>query len=905
MRQDDAGRTNGGRRTNGARRPRGTGDGSRTAGVESAAERDGEGATDGAAEDLAEQLVVIGASAGGIDVLTSLLANVPSDFPTPIVVGQHLDPRRESHLDSILAARTPLTVEVVSQRMRLEPGHLYVIPPNTDIEIIDGHIAPHEHAGRKPAPSIDALLTSAAQAYGEGTIALILTGTGSDGTAGAASVKTAGGTVVIQNPETAAYPGMPRAIPPTIVDIVADADAIPGLLQELVSRRFVPARPEEERLLRSFLEQVKDRSGIDFASYKRATILRRLQRRMAATGSTTLREYVRYVQANPDEYQRLTTAFLIKVTEFFRDADLFNHLRDRVVPRLINDARERHNELRIWSAGCATGEEAYSLAMLVADAVGDEIESFNVRIFATDVDGDAIAFARRGVYPASELSGVPQALIDRHFTSLGDHYEVRKTIRAMTVFGQHDLGQRAPFPRVDLALCRNVLIYFTSELQKRALQLFAFALRDGGYLVLGKAESTTPLNDYFVLEQPRLKIYRREGERVLIPPSRIRDTTPLLPVRSSSGRRQLWPGAPPRPSDRSRQSNGNEKAENLLLRLPVGVVVVDRHYDIQSINAAARRLLGIHGPAINDDLVHLLPEQAVSDVRSALDAAFHGESRAIVFEATVPDGGDVEVRSVEVRCHPVTDIGAPGGDVVLVVVTDVSGPARARRSLEAALGDERREREALLDRSRVLSAANAELVEANQELTIANAELRSANEELLVANEEVQAATEEVETLNEELQATNEELETLNEELQATVEELNTTNDDLQARSGELQESADRLAAEQAAASRGREVLAALLDAIAEPVAALRDEEIVAANRAYRDLFETDGQVFDERGKPLPKRRDPLSRALGNEAVRMRVRLGAPDGAVFDAVTDTVRTSDGPITILSFRRTRT
>ncbi|HEU4571624.1 MAG TPA: CheR family methyltransferase, partial [Candidatus Limnocylindrales bacterium] len=780
------------------------------------------------------------------------------------------------------------------------------LPPNTDPEIVDGHIALHEHAGRRPAPSIDTLFTSAARAFGEGTIAVILSGTGSDGTAGAAEVKTSGGTVVIQNPETAAFPGMPRAIPPTLVDIVADANAIPALLQELVAGTYAPARPDEERLLRSFLEQVKDRSGIDFASYKRATILRRLQRRMAATRTSGLREYIRYVQANPDEYQRLTAAFLIKVTEFFRDADLFNHLRDRVLPQLIDDARDRHNELRLWSACCATGEEAYSLAMLVADALGDELETFNVRIFATDVDADAIAFARRGIYPPSELSGVPQPLIDRHFTRVGDHYEVRKTIRAMTVFGQHDLGQRAPFPRVDLALCRNVLIYFTTELQRRALQLFAFSLRDGGYLVLGKSESTTPLNDYFVLEQPRLKVYRREGERVLIPPARIRDTTPLLPTRVPVGRRTPWSEQAARASrDGGRQAGVTEKAETLLLRLPVGIVVVDRHYDIQTINAAARRLLAIHGPAINDDLVHLLPQQAVSDVRAALDAAFHGESGTVVFDANLPEAGETELRSVEVRCHPLGEVGSSVVEAVLVVATDVSAAVRQRQALETLLGDERAEKERLLSQSRMLSSANGELVEANQELTTTNAELRSANEELLVANEEVQAATEEVETLNEELQATNEELETLNEELQATVEELNTTNDDLQARSVELQESADRLAAEQAAASRGREVLAALLDALPDPIAAVREGEIVASNRAYRDVFDTaDGDVFDERGKVIPRRRDPLSRARANEAVRMRVRAGAGDAPLFDAQTASVETTDGPITILSFRPVR-
>jgi two-component system CheB/CheR fusion protein len=244
--------------------------------------------------------------------------------------------------------------------------------------------------------------------------------------------------------------------------------------------------------------------------------------------------------------------------------------------------------------------------MLVADALGNQIGEFNVRIFATDVDIDAINFARRGIYPASALAGLPKELVERHFVETDQHFEVRKRIRALTVFGQHDLGQRAPFPRVDLALCRNVLIYFTPELQKRALQLFAFSLRDNGYLVLGKAESTSPLSEFFVLEQPRLKVYRRQGDRVLIPPARIRDTTPLLPFRSPVAQRTRW-GDFARQREPSKVTAGLERADNILLRLPVGVTVIDRQYDIQSINAAARRLLSIHGPAIGDDFVHLLP----------------------------------------------------------------------------------------------------------------------------------------------------------------------------------------------------------------------------------------------------------------------------------------------------------
>jgi two-component system, chemotaxis family, CheB/CheR fusion protein len=806
------------------------------------------------------QLVIIGSSAGGIDALSAVARNLPSDMPVPIVVAQHLDPRRPSHLTEILRRHTSLRVETVDDHARLEAGMILVLPPGQHAEITDHEVRLRDVSERGPRPSIDLLLSSAAQVFGEGLIAVILTGTGHDGSAGARDVKSLGGTVVVQNPETASYPGMPLALAPTSIDIVAELDAIGPLLHDLATGAHVPARPDDERLLRAFLDQLRERSGIDFASYKRATILRRLQRRMVATGQTKLRDYVRFVQANPDEYQRLTASFLIKVTEFFRDRDLFDQLRDALIPQLIAEARERDNELRVWSAGCATGEEAYSLAILIADALGDELDSFNVRIFATDVDGEAITFARRGVYSEQALAELPKDLIERHFTKVAEGYEVRKRIRAITVFGQHDLGQRAPFPRVDLALCRNVLIYFTTDLQKRALQLFAFSLRDGGFLVLGKAESTTPLAEYFVLAHPRLKIYRRQGDRVLIPPTRIRDTAPLIPARQAAVRRAGWIDATlAKAREMPRPPSAAEKAENLLLRLPVGVVVVDRAYDIQSINATARRLLGIHGAAIGSDLVHLVPPVAAEVCRSVIDAAFHGdESEGLVTVPTASSNG-AEERTVRLTGHALgTDPMA--NEAVTLMVQDVTVETVRRRELEEALARERAERDQVVERSRQTALSQAQLLEANAELTTANAELRSANEELLVANEEVQAATEEVETLNEELQATNEELETLNEELQATVEELNTTNDDLQARNMEA------LAAADPASPQTRAVLAAARRILedAEPVAVIAatpDGDL--RNAAFRSLF--DGTTIRDDGKPVDAADQPIARARRGE----------------------------------------
>ena len=364
------------------------------------------------------RLVVVGSSAGGVDALLTFVATLPSDFPAPIVVAQHLDPRRQSHLGEILSNRSMLPVRTVSGDQPLEPGIVYVIAADRDVEISDHALTVTAQTGPSPSPrpSVDRLLATAARTFADELVAVILTGTGSDGATGAQAVKAHGGTVIVQNPDTATFPGMPLAVPSSAIDIVADLEAIGPLLGDLVSGAYsVPATGDDEDL-HAFLDRVRERTGLDFSAYKRATIVRRLQRRMAAAGAATLPDYRRYMERHPEELQRLVASFLIKVTEFFRDPELFTYLRDRVLPGLVSEARER-GELRIWSAGCATGEEAYTLAMLVSDLIGEDAEELPVRIFATDIASDAVEFARRGVYTQAALQGLPPDLAERHFTA--------------------------------------------------------------------------------------------------------------------------------------------------------------------------------------------------------------------------------------------------------------------------------------------------------------------------------------------------------------------------------------------------------------------------------------------------------------------------------------------------------
>ena len=829
-------------------------------------------------------LVVVGSSAGGIGALSELVSNLPEDFSSPIVVAQHLDPSRESHLQQILSRRSPLPVKTVADHEPLEAGVVFVVPANRHVNITDSEIgfSPESDPGRS-IPSINLLMETAAGVYGENLIAVVLTGTGTDGTDGARAVSQAGGTVVVQDPKTAEFGEMPSSLAPSSVDIVSSLERIGPVLNNLVSGLAAPEQSSEDgdkldRELERFLEKLHRDRGVDFRSYKQPTIMRRLGRRMAATDCESIEEYSRYLEQHPEEYRPLISAFLIKVTEFFRDEELFNYLKEEVLPELVEEARRKENQLRIWSAGCATGEEAYSVAILVSEVLGQEAGLFNVRIFATDIDEEAVGFARRGVYPPSALKGLSEEQLGRYFVEDNGSYQVKKQVRGMIVFGEHDLAQRSPFPQIDLVLSRNVLIYFSSELQRRALQLFAYSLRDDGYLAMGKAESTSPLPDLFAPVDRQNKVYRRQGQRFLMPP-----TLPAAPL----------PSARPQDGSDDRETGGTGRRQrlvaatgaaggDLLNRLPVGVAIVDRGYDIMAINDAARRLLSISGVAVGEDFLHAMQGVPYDEVRRTIDETFRGGEKVQTNEFVVEEATTGEPSYLRLTCHP-QQFGAEGkpAENALITVEDVTATVRMQRLIER----------------------NHRLEEANRELGQLNHDLQAAHDESLVNTEEAQAATEEVETLNEELQATNEELETLNEELQATVEELNTTNDDLQARATELQELAqsredDRQQTEEARRKAEKLVgqlqnersrLEAILANIYDAVLAVDTEgEPLFSNQVFVQAFGEhksaepgllgSARVLDGDGEKLPPEATPQARGANGESFSMRFAVAESAG---------------------------
>lgn len=811
---------------------------------------------DGKSEDGNQDLVVVGSSAGGVGALSTLVSTLDKSFPAPIVIAQHLDPQRPSHLGSILERRSTLPIIVVSEhgQTKLEGGKVYVVPSNSHVRISDGHVYLEGDHKDRPKPSVDMLLSSAARSYGEHLIAVILTGSGSDGAAGAVDVKISGGVVIIQNPKTAAYPSMPLSLPPTAVDHVLEIEQIGPLLYDLLKGVNLPAPTEQpDDPFRDLLAQVSTQTNIDFRNYKSSTILRRISRRMVVTHNASLRDYADYLRAHPDEVSELVKVFLIKVTGFFRDPEAFEFLRSTIVPELIDRAKANGRTLRLWSAGCATGEEAYSLALLIADQLGPDFSEWNIKIFATDLAADAIAFARRGLYPENVLNDLPDDYRDRFFERADHGYRVSKTLRQVVIFGQQDISRGVPFPRIDLVTCRNLLIYLKPDLQQVVLDLFAYSLHQShGYLFLGKAETARPTKAMFELVNKKWKIYRCVSGSMAFP---LHHGS----VNSSTGN-NAWREQRPRPippaMPGSLEHTHTELEiqqlrrinETMLRYTNVAVVLIDRQYRILTINATARRLLGVREVAYDQDFLHTVRGLPYQDMRRAIDVCFRERSSASLPEVELEQSLEGSGRYVSFTIM-MMQVEQSAPELAVITVMDVTDQVQVKQRLAAV---QREHAEMVTE----LSAANKRFGTMNKELQDANEELQAANEELMLTQEELQATNEEFEATNEELQATNEELETNNEELQATNEELQTTNDELTARTAELQELTKQYRIEQ---------VASVLERYPYYIMVLRadDLSIQSVSPSYNELLngrDVNGLPMNEvfRGKQV----DTLARAL-------------------------------------------
>ncbi len=721
-------------------------------------------------------IVGLGASAGGLEALKKFFTAMPADSGMAFVVVQHLDPTHDSMMVELLSRYTPMPVRKSEQGMQVKPNCVYVIPPKWTLRLKDTQLhltEPTERRGMRLP--IDVFLRSLAEDQRHQAIAIILSGTGADGSRGIKHIKDQGGRVMAQDPKTAAHDGMPcAAINTGLVDLILAVEAMPQALQHYVQNPHLNGHSESKPSLQpagndlhTVLALLRTRQGLDFRAYKPATVVRRLERRMGFKQLQKLADYVALLRNDPAELAQLSQDLLINVTGFFRDPDIFKELENRVIHKLVA-AADPNGTLRCWVAGCSSGEEAYSLAMLLFDAMADQEKHLGLQIFASDIDKKALQTARTGLYPVSIAAAITPERLKRYFVRVNEEfYEVDKALRETVVFAHQHLLNDPPFSKLDLISCRNLLIYIQPQAQEKLIALFHFALKPNGYLLLGNSESIGRHENLFIPVSKPARIYQH---RDAAPKTPI-DFQLLTPKRSTEQDNTAKATASPSNPALSLA----ELAKSWLLKeFTPALVIINRQH----------RILYFHGPVVdylhipsgepNHNLLEMLREGLAVPVRSAIHRAYR-DNQPIILER-IPIHRHGHPQPVSVHIKPLKDP-ATETDLLLIAFRDfAASPASANpnpvsQASEATL---------IQQLEQQLSASKEDLQAIVTELETSNEQLNASNEEVVAINQELQSTNEELETSKEELQSLNEELITINSQLQEKVSELEDANNDME-----------------------------------------------------------------------------------------------------------------------------
>ena len=726
------------------------------------------------AQDSDPPIVGIGASAGGVVALQSFFEALPDEPDAAFVVVVHLAPEFRSQLASILATRTLMPVVQIEQTMRLEKNHVYVIAPDSRLMIADHTISalPFDEPRSQRAP-IDLFFRSLAEQHTDGfAYAVILTGAGADGAIGVRAIKESGGIVLVQDPNEAEYASMPRsAIAAGVADFVLPVRGLAKQLVELLKdghEAGLGAGPgNDEEMLRRILAHLRVRIGHDFTLYKRATILRRIGRRVQVTRKESLADYYDYLRENAEEAQSLFTDFLISVTTFFRDPHSFALLAQDVIPQLF-EGKEAGGTIRVWVPGCATGEEVYSIGMLLLEEAARRDLRPEIQVFGSDLDAGALAVGREGRFPATIEADVPEDRLRRFFQREGDHYRVRRELRDIVLFASHSLLRDPPFSRVDMISCRNLLIYLDRDLQQQVCNTFHYALNQGGFLFLGASESADQPAGLFRSIDRDARIYRSAAGSA--------DKRPVVPI--MLGPRQI-PSGPAVPRLPSPGANAEAAAlhRHMLERIaPPSMLVDDSHHAVH-LSQSAGRFLHLSGGPVSTEAAEMVREELRFDLKTALHRAFErGESTLSMPLLVQFDGSK---HRVYLQVKPVLQDNDPTRyALVLFIEGEAVDPDVPESSLDRRNGGSAGETVRQLREE--LQLAHNRLRATREESEGANEELRAANEELQSINEEYRSTSEELETSKEELQSINEELQTVNNELKLKLESVSRAHSDLQ-----------------------------------------------------------------------------------------------------------------------------
>ncbi len=718
-------------------------------------------------------IVSLGASAGGLEALEAFFSHMPFDSGMGFVIIQHLSPKHKSIMASLLAKDTKMKVLEIKDGMKVKPDHVYLNPPNKNVIVINGALQLMDpvKTGGINLP-IDSFFRSMAEEMGEKAICVILSGTASDGTLGLKAVKELGGLVMVQDPNSAKYDGMPRsAIATGMVDFILPVEKIP---EELVRYVKAPYMGESKKVfitedqfannIQKIFSLIRSATGHDLSHYKQTTIRRRIERRMAINQVNKISDFVKYLQQTPLEVDILFKDMLIGVTNFFRDPEASKILKEQVLPGLLKN-KDPDSLIRIWCVGCSTGEEAYSLAILFSEVLNMEKKHFNIQIFASDIDVQAIDFARLGSYPDSIAADVSQERLHQYFIKEGNSYKVKKKIRDRVVFALQNVIKDPPFSKIDLVSCRNLLIYMDSELQKKVLPLFHYTLNRDGILFLGTSESIGEFTDLFHPIDRKWKIFQRKHAFV----ERAMDH-PGLPF--YHGHKLVDNDEKKVPVDMDIQHVAKKV---ILENFALPGVLVNEKYEIIHFMGKTDKYLETPVGQASFNILSMAREGLRFKLNTALHNAVRQKRKTTYDSLRIKNNG--EFRTVNLTVMPLTEFaGTPG--YFLVMFDDKTFPdGLAKKRGKRAATDNSDPVVASLERE--LESAKENLQTTIEEMQTANEELKSTNEELQSTNEELQSTNEELETSKEELQSTNEELVTVNTELQNKVEELSRANNDI------------------------------------------------------------------------------------------------------------------------------
>ncbi len=726
-------------------------------------------------------IVGIGASAGGLVALEQFLSHVPVNGGMAYVIVQHLDPHHEGMLVEILQRTTSMPVMQAKDLIQVTPDHVYVIPPGFDLTVLNGVL----HLLVPPEPRglhlpIDVFFKSLADDRQQNSIGVILSGMGSDGTVGLRAIRQAAGACFVQTPAAAQFDSMPRsAIDAGVADVVAPAEELPQKIVAYVGRvqiaSLADAQNTDEQKVADvgFLEKVivllRSQVGHDFSLYKKSTLSRRIERRMGLHQLTRIEDYLRYLRENPKESELLFNELLIGVTSFFRDAPVWDQLKAEVIPGLLA-SYPNGAVLRAWIPGCSTGEEAYSLAMVFKETLEaiKPSQRFSLQIFASDLDKDAVATGRNGIYPRSSATDVTEKRLSRFFVEDAAGYRVCNEIREMVIFAEQNLIVDPPFTKLDLLSCRNLLIYLESELQTKLIQLFHYSLNPGGVLVLGSAESIGSATHLFSPLNVKARIFRRLDA--------VARALPLgFPASFVQTRSRFGATAATALDQLHGTLNYQAAVDKLILqRYAPAAVLVNDQGDLLYFSGKTGKYLE---PAPGKPSLNLFA-MAREGVNQALSEAFYravrSKTEVALKKVKISDNGTTQY--VDVVVQPLDEPADLRGRA-LIVFNDVAVPKRKklRHAGNEAL-DERYRVETLVQE---LQQSREEAKSTREEMQTSQEELKSSNEELQSANEELQSSNEELTTSKEEMQSMNEELQTVNHELQAKVAELSRASNDM------------------------------------------------------------------------------------------------------------------------------